>query len=232
MGDLFKSPEAQFRQPPVPDWLRQLIATGSGVLTRAMQGVPGYTGPFQAPQTEEEKQALEQMRKTAGGGFLPTSEGANPYIKGIATSMEEAANRMLSQQIARARQQFSSMGLGTSTPLLNVEGQIAGQAAPALAGQLAGLYGGEYESERGRQEAATRGLATFGAVPREILTAENMAKYQEWLRQQEAPIDIARGLPFGQWPQPQQAQFGAPPAKGLLSGAGDFMKTFPHFFGG
>ncbi len=182
MGDFFGSPKVQYTTPPLPEYIQNYLRTAADWL-RGQVGVPGtpYPGQLMASVTPEELQNI-------------------PGVQAQIQAAQDAASRMLQQRIQAARQEFIGMGQGQGTPLMNVEAQFTGQAAPALAGQIGGLLQSAYGQELARQQT---GISN---------------RWQDWLRQQQQQWQAAGFAPFNIQPQPVPQQYGASPFSSLLTG--------------
>jgi hypothetical protein len=170
-----------------------------------------------------------QTGATAAGAYLPTN---NPYVQSIAESLASTAQQQMFQENQRQQQQFSAMGLGNSTPLMETQARIAGQVIPGEIGQIGGVLGQAYENERARQMQAagqamqvpqTTATAQYqaGLLPQETLQNLYTAQYQDFARQIQQMQAAAGGFPgmSAYLQTPQKVQYGQPPITGLLTGA-------------
>lgn len=212
-----------------------------------------YTGEQVAPMGEEEKRsfdflrkytdmpqpegiglAKEEVRKTMQGEYDPTT---SPYYQAVkaesARNLEDTLSGIKSEAAGGGRY-WTGARLGEQrearTDVGNALNKLLGgmaeterarrlETAP-FAAQL-----GEYEQKLPLQQATA--LQQLGALPRSISQAQNEAIYNEWLRQQNYPIQMAQLAQGYATQQPTLAQAGYQPSafSALLPGIGQGLGT-------
>lgn len=78
----------------------------------------------------------------------------NPYLNTLSTTIGAMTDQQLQQEIQRANQQLAAMGLGNSSPLLNTQAQIYGQALPAETAELNNVLSSGMQAEQANQIGA------------------------------------------------------------------------------
>lgn len=203
-----------------------------------------YTGNFTAPMTSYENQGLGELSKylgsdtgdafaagkqqimdTLGGRYANPNE--SPYIK----AMTNLAKVNLRDAIDQSRASAGSRGNYFTRSAIKNEGRISSD----MLNNLNAVIGQFQESERGRQFAAAPLAAkfgeyetsqfplskieasqTYGALPRTIEQADLEARYNDFLRKQNAggqAVGAAQSLygtqtPYGfqNWQMPNQQE--------------------------
>ena len=197
-----------------------------------------YTGQMVAPMGEEEKRSFdflrrftdqptpqglslagEEIRKTMQGEYDPTT---SPYYQAVkaesARNLEDTLGGIAGEAAGGGRY-WTGARLGQQrearTDVANALNTLLGgmseaervrrlQAVP-MAAQL-----GEYEQKLPLAQATA--LQQLGGLPRNIQQALNEATYNEWLRQQQYPIQMAQlATPYATQ-QPVFAQTGYQPS--------------------
>lgn len=146
----------------------------------------GYGGDFVAPQNENEKWGMEQMRALIEGGYDPRN---SDFYKG----MREGAYENLDKSLTGTRQSAALGGMLGSTRRIDQEGQLQRQTA----NDLNTLLGGMYETERGRIQSMLPIYQEAAGVEREIAQLGLDKEYQEFIRQLNAmgiPLEVALRL--------------------------------------
>lgn len=176
-----------------------------------------YTGQLVAPKTAQETQSLDylnkyatqptseqttlaqnEVKKTLTGGYDPTT---SPYYQ----AMKAEASRNLGENLEGISSDAAGGGRYWSGARLGQQGEARtdmGNALNTILGQLS-------ESERNRMTTASQqaqslgeeqtnqplkvstALQSLGSLDRNLSQAQNEAIYNEWLRQQNYPLQIA-----------------------------------------
>jgi len=219
MSGLFDSPQQQFTIPPIPAYLQNYLTAAANYLTGQIGLPTGMLQNLALGNLAANQQAAQGLTgpgvtaasKIISGGTLDPTQ--NPWVQKITGAISGVTNTQLQQLIADANQRFAAMGLGTSSPLLDVTGRIASQVLPAEATQIGNVLMNAYLGNLGQQTSV---LPYALGLP--STTAQGL--FNTLQATQYAPVQAGGGLSQASLQAPQPSSYGPPPILNLLGGLG------------
>ncbi len=171
--------------------------------------------------------AVGEMQKTLSGAYDPTSSPYYQAVKAESARNLTEAKEGIAGEAAGGGRYWTGARLGeqreaTTDVTIGLNKFLGGLAERERARKLEVLpLAGQFAREE--EEAPLRKTAAFqeyGALPRNVKTAELQAIYNEWLRTQERPMEIGR-MAAGVQKAPMYGQVGYAP-----SGFEQYVKPF------